>query len=159
MATPRSRNDNARIVRITARALLFALGAIGLLRCAEPVAPPLEMPGPRFTHLGEPEYEVSSVVFSQDPTPTGTHPNLESDDGTTGLVPIGFDFQFFGNIYSDVNIASNGFISFVADLHDGCCEGRTIPRADLVNNVIAAVWSDLSPDAAGQIWYGVSGTA
>jgi hypothetical protein len=28
-----------------------------------------------------------------------------------------------------------------------------------VNNVIAAVWSDLTPDATGRIWYGVSGTA
>src|SRR5687768_13412104 len=37
MVTSRSRHPNARIVRLTARALLFALGAIGLLRCADPV--------------------------------------------------------------------------------------------------------------------------
>lgn len=159
MTSSSSNHPNARLIRNSARALLFALGALGLLRCADPAAPALDVPGPRFTHLGEPQYEVSSITFAQDATPTGTHPALESDDGTSGALPIGFDFEFFGNTYSQVNIASNGFISFVADMHDGCCEGRAIPRADLVNNVIAAVWSDLSPDAEGRVTYGVSGSA
>jgi hypothetical protein len=162
MRTTQSGHSTLRyIVRRAATILFCGLAALGFMRCADPVSVPMdgELAAPRFTHLGEPEYEVTSIGFAPDATPTGTHPNLESDDGTTGLIPIGFDFEFFGSTYSQVNISSNGFIGFGADMSDGCCEGRPIPRADFFNNIIAAVWSDLTPDATGRIWYGVSGTA
>lgn len=149
------------MVRHAATILFCGLAALGFMRCTDPVSVPMdgELIAPSFTHLGELVYEVTSIGFAPDATPTGTHPNLESDDGTTGPIPIGFDFEFFGTTYSQVNISSNGFIGFDAAMSDGCCEGRPIPRADFVNNVIAAVWSDLTPDAAGRVWYGVSGAA
>lgn len=156
------RHETARsVVRHSATILFCALAALGLLRCADPVSVPAdgELNAPRFTHLGEPEYLVTSIAFSPDATPTGTHVNLESDDGTTGLIPIGFDFEFFGVSYSQINISSNGLVGFNADMSDGCCEGRRIPRADLRDNIIAAIWSDLTPDATGQVWYGVTGVA
>lgn len=202
MATPRSRHENARLIRNSARALLFALGAIGLLRCADPVGVPTdaelqllqryvatEYPGAellasvkpllatdrgqrmlaslrgrsdtpaRFTHLGEADYTVSSIAYNADPTPAGTHPNLDDDDFTTGLIPIGFSFKFFGTPYSQINISTNGFVGFDAVMPDGCCGGEPIPQVDALNNIIAGVWSDLTPDEDGQISYGVSGTA
>ena len=202
MSTPRSRHDNARLVRITARALFFALGVIGLLRCADPVGVPTdaelqllqryiatEDPGPdllaavkpllatergrrmlsslrdrddapaRFTHLGQADYTVSSIAYDADETPTGTHEDLEFDDFTTGLIPIGFDFEFFGTTYSKIDISTNGFVGFDAAMSDGCCNGEAIPLADQPNNIIAALWSDLTPDEDGRIWYGVSGVA
>jgi len=162
MSTTQKRHETARsVVRHSATILFCALAALGLLRCADPVAVPLDgaPAAPRFTHLGEPEYEVTAIAISPDATPTGTHVNLESDDATTGLLPIGFPFEFFGTTYNAVNISSNGFIGFDAAMSDGCCEGRQIPRADFLNNIIAAVWSDLTPDATGRIWYGVTGKA
>ena len=158
---PSGHSTTRSIVRRAATILFCGLAALGLMRCADPVSVPVDgaPAAPRFTHLAEPEYEVTSIAFSPDARPTGTHPNLESDDGTTGLIPIGFDFEFFGTTYSQINISSNGLIGFDAGMSDGCCEGRRIPRADFVNNVIAAVWSDLTPDATGRIWYGVTGTA
>ena len=149
------------MVRRAATILFCGLAALGFMRCTDPVSVPMngELIAPSFTHLGEPVYEVTAIGFAQDPTPTGTHPNLELDDGTTGLIPIGFDFEFFGATYSQVNISSNGLIGFNADMSDGCCEGRRIPRADLRDNIIAAIWSDLTPDASGQISYGVTGAA
>lgn len=149
------------MVRHAAAILFCGLAALGFMRCTDPVSVPMdgELSAPRFTHLGEPTYEVTSIGFAPDATPTGTHPNLESDDGTTGPIAIGFNFEFFGTTYSQVNISSNGFIGFDAGMSDGCCEGRPIPRADFVNNIIAAAWSDLTPDAAGRITYGVAGTA
>ena len=202
MVTSRSRHPHARLVRNTARALFFALGVLGLLRCADPVGVPAdaelvllqrfveaESPGAellaavkpllatergqrmlaslrgrgdapaRFTHFGQADYAVSSIPFDPDPTPTGTHPNLVGDDFTTGLTPIGFDFEFFGNTYSQINISTNGFVGFNAGMTDGCCSGEPIPQADAMNNLIAVVWSDLMPDDQGEIRYGVSGTA
>lgn len=115
--------------------------------------------GPRYTHFGGPDYAVTSILLAADPTPTGTHPNLELDDDVTGLVPIGFDFKFFGTTYSQINISTNGFIGFEAEMGAGCCQGELIPQADFENNIIAGLWSDLTPDESGQIWYGVAGDA
>lgn len=114
---------------------------------------------PRLTHAGGPDYAVSSIPIEQDPVPTGTHPNLSFDDRTTGLIPIGFDFRFFGKSYSQINISTNGFVGFDAAMSQGCCGGGLIPQADFLNNIIALVWTDLAPDASGRIRYGVAGVA
>lgn len=114
---------------------------------------------PRFTHAGGPDYTVSAIPIAQDPAPTGTHPNLSFDDRTTGLIPIGFDFKFFGSTYSQINISTNGFVGFDAAMSQGCCGGGLIPQANFLNNFIALVWSDLAPDASGRISYGMSGVA
>lgn len=198
----RSRHANARLVRLSARALLIAISATALLRCAEPVGIPAdsdivllerylatEDPGaellssvkpllstergqrmleslrgadrmvPRFNHAGEPDYTVGSIPIGQDPTPTGAHRNLEDDDFTTGLIPIGFGFEFFGVTYRQLNISTNGLVGFDAAMRDGCCNGEPIPLADLPNNAIAVLWSDLTPDESGRITYGVTGAA
>ncbi len=159
-------HNTARVVvRRFATILFCALAALGLMRCADPVG--IQVPGetaplgpPRFTHFGGPDYAVASIPFAPDPTPTGTHPNLADDDNTTGLVAIGFAFKFFGNTYDKINISTNGFVGFDAEMSNGCCQGEVIPLADFQqNNIIAGLWSDLSPDALGQIWYGVAGVA
>lgn len=114
---------------------------------------------PRFTHFGGPDYAVTSIPVAADPAPAGTHPKLGDDDNTTGLIDIGFDFRFFGNTYSQVNISTNGFVGFDAEMGNGCCSGELIPQDDFHNNMIAGLWSDLTPDASGRIWYGVTGSA
>jgi len=115
----------------------------------------------------DPAYTVSSIPFSYDPTPGGTHWGLDYDDYQTGLIPIGFNFTFFGNTYSDINISTNGFIGFDANMINGCCSGQPLPQDEnawyggyaSLNNLIAGVWTDLDPRGAGTITYGVFGTA
>ncbi|HUE89451.1 MAG TPA: hypothetical protein VMO26_25525 [Vicinamibacterales bacterium] len=158
-----SRHNMLRsVIRRSATVLFCALAALGFMRCAEPVGPitsgASEMM-PRFFHTGEADYTVSAIPFSADPTPTTTNADLKEDDWTTGLIPIGFDFEFFGTSYSSINISTNGVVGFDASMGDGCCEGGPIPANDAVNNMIAVLWSDLTPDATGQIWFGMSGTA
>jgi hypothetical protein len=105
---------------------------------------------------------VSSIPFNPE---VGPFANLASpvsgcDDCTTGLViPIGFNFSFFGNVYSVVNISSNGFIGFDAGMYHGCCGGYHIPSSDGTNNLIAAAWTDLYPVAAGDIFYETRGVS
>jgi hypothetical protein len=81
------------------------------------------------------------------------------DDQTSGPLPIGFDFEFFGAQYRQINVASNGFVSFETDALNGCCSGRVIPSDDGMNNLIALAWTDLYPPGGGEIAYETRGTA
>ncbi len=56
-------------------------------------------------------------------------------------LPIGFNFDFFGNTYSDFYISTNGFITFNPNSNDGCCEGQFIPSPSDPDNLIAGAWS------------------
>ncbi len=80
------------------------------------------------------------------------------DDQLSGSLPIGFNFTFFGNTYSNFNISSNGFISF-ASTGSGCCTGQLIPNPTTPNNLIAFAWTDLNPPAGGSIEYFTTGIA
>ncbi len=91
---------------------------------------------------------------------TGTAVSL-SDDVTTGLLPIGFSFRYFGSTYTQFNISSNGFIGFSATMTQGCCTGSPIPLDDGPdsNGIISAVWVDLYPPSGGSIQYETRGSA
>lgn len=60
---------------------------------------------------GTEAYTYESIPFAPEPV-GGTVVNMV-DDTHTGPFPIGFDFCFFGEVYTHFYIASNGWISFV----------------------------------------------
>ncbi|MHC4437234.1 MAG: PKD domain-containing protein, partial [Planctomycetota bacterium] len=68
-----------------------------------------------------------------------------------GPFQIGFDFNFYGNIYKSFYVQSNGLISFNA--------GRIsylnvqIPTADESNNIIAWMWTYMYPTDISKIYY------
>ncbi|MBP7240155.1 MAG: hypothetical protein KBA14_08010, partial [Saprospiraceae bacterium] len=70
---------------------------------------------------------------------------------------IGFDFNFFGNTYSQFSISSNGFISFQMAGESGTMP-QIIPDPANPNNLIALGWSAFLPDYI-QISYETIGTA
>lgn len=72
------------------------------------------------------------------------------DDQVSGDLPLGFDFNFYGNDYSTFRISSNGFITFNASTASGCCSGQNIPNGSNPNNLIALAWEDLDPGNGGQ---------
>lgn len=95
--------------------------------------------------------------------PNATFVNL-GDDVISGSQPIGFNFSFYGNSYSNFFIGSNGFITFLdnSDL-DGCCDGQPIPTPFDPNNsdptnFIAGYWTDLFPPGQGEIAYYTQGS-
>jgi len=101
---------------------------------------------------------ASAIPFAPE---AGPFPNVLTldDDQTTGPLPIGFEFEFFGVRYSQFNVSSNGFVSFDADAPNGCCGGGVIPSDDGLNNLIALAWTDLYPPGGGQVAYAVRGIA
>ncbi len=68
-----------------------------------------------------------------------------NDDGSTSLVPVGFDLDFFGNTYSQVYVNNNGNLTF-----DGPLSTFT-PSAMDPNGlkIIAAFFADVDTRAAG----------
>lgn len=80
------------------------------------------------------------------------------DDGVSAALPIGFDFTFYGEDYSEAYVSSNGFLTF-SNQGSGCCSGQEIPDDSGPNGVIALFWTDLNQSSGGTIRYGTRGVA
>lgn len=67
-----------------------------------------------------------------------------SNDEVSDFVPIGFDFTFFGEVYTEFRISSEGFITFDDNTNPGVCYSSfstpPIPTYGRINNFIAPVW-------------------
>jgi hypothetical protein len=71
---------------------------------------------------------------------------------------LGFPFAYFGRIYTQVQISSNGFITFGDEnTSSGCCSGQNLPNPRTPNNVVAGFWEDLAPNRGGTITWGTIG--
>ncbi|WP_299683048.1 M36 family metallopeptidase [uncultured Dokdonia sp.] len=88
----------------------------------------------------------------------GTTVTLGDDQVSTAL-PIGFDFTFYGEMYQNFYISSNGFITFSSGVNNGCCSGASLPSADGIDNIVAFAWEDVNPSAGGLISYETIGSA
>mgnify|MGYP002725483435 CR=1 FL=1 len=67
------------------------------------------------------------------------------DDNVSGPYPLGFEFDYYGNTYTEFYVSSNGFIRFEFNDNSGCCSGQPLPMDDGINNVIAWAWRDGYP--------------
>lgn len=65
---------------------------------------------------------------------------LNLGDDNTRQVALGFEFEYWGQTFTDVWVSSNGFVSFQGPANL-CCNGRPIDQAQ--RNTIYAYWSDL----------------
>ena len=79
------------------------------------------------------------------------------DDCMSGLVPIGFSFPFYGTNYTQVNMSSNGFLSFEGAAPQGCCSGQNLPSA-MTQTIISFAWDDMYTIGA-TVNYFTTGTA
>jgi gliding motility-associated-like protein len=75
-----------------------------------------------------------------------------------GPFPIGFNFTYYGNTYSQFYINGNGLVMFTAPAGNYNTEA-SIPTAAAPNNFIAAFWDDLMIDGTGKILYTTIGAA
>jgi hypothetical protein len=79
------------------------------------------------------------------------------DDTGYGPYNIGFNFTFFGNVYSEFYVNSNGLLTFGASTD--AYEPVTIPTASAPNNYIAPFWDDLAMGSEGKMLYTTIGTS
>lgn len=103
-----------------------------------------------------------AIRFAPEPESTAHIVDL-GEDGTTGPLPIGFEFEFFGTRYSWFDLSSEGFLTFGA-LSFPCRPGSH-PRSGFIplnadlNNFIALGWADGCALSRRQVAYEVRGAA
>jgi len=87
------------------------------------------------------------------PTDSVTEVNL-GDDDFSNPIPLGFNFNFWGNTYTDFYIGSNGYVTFGMGSTE--FSGQPIPSTADPNNIIALFWVNIDPSdysGAGTISY------
>jgi len=107
-----------------------------------------------ITAPNQPNYSwVNQTANAVTETPTsGT-----LDDGYW-TVPIGFEFLYYGNIYSSLNIGTNGFINFGTGATT--YSNTSIPAVATPNNAIYLFWDDLEYyPGTSHIYYGGTATS
>jgi len=108
-----------------------------------------DAPSP-FGGASSPDYElthspdVGGPVFGPIAMVAPTVINMGDDHVQLG-VALGFQFEFYGVTWLELQISSNGFVRFEDRLvNPGCCEGLPIPVDDDLDNIIAMWWQDLN---------------
>ena len=95
-----------------------------------------------------------------------TDSNIYSDDIFGGVVDMGFDFDFYGNTFNQVVLASNNYLSFNTANAGGYSDwtiGAAVPTntEPEVLNAILCPWQDIYPgvNGNGTIQYATTGEA
>lgn len=113
-------------------------------------------------------YDITTQQGCPTPPLTGGIPtSLDIDDRWSEVIDLGFDFCFFGGIYSQVLIGSNGVLSFELDNADGyngwnLDAGDALPNASnttLSDANIYGVAHDIDPSVCGEITYMILGSS
>jgi hypothetical protein len=84
-----------------------------------------------------PTYAWEEIASTGTPVSGWTSTN----DGYAGAIPIGFDFNYYDNSYSDLYVSSNGYVSFGQGYYNS--PSGTLPRTNSPNNDIALFGGDM----------------
>ncbi|MDN5205331.1 hypothetical protein QQ008_28360, partial [Fulvivirgaceae bacterium BMA10] len=104
-------------------------------------------------------YDVVNNTGSYAPSTFGTPTTVAlGDDAGTGAIGLGFNFDFFQTTYSNIHIASNGYLTFTNNALN-VLNPQTLPDGTNPDNLIAFAWNDIDPTGGGTIRYETLGTS
>lgn len=112
--------------------------------------------------IGQYNYSVSPIPFQQF---TATLPvQGTQDDINSNIIPLPFNFDFYGVIYNQIVVSTNGYIDFrttTANQFSPWSFTQSVPAADFpVKNSILGCFHDMNNNTGlGYINYGIYGTA
>ena len=110
--------------------------------------------------VGGSDYEVEDIDYVLPyPFSQGAAAITTGDDVYSGIIPLGFSFNFYGQNYAQCRMSSNGWISFSTGETAGYNPSATNPSPNLPINSIMAVYSDLNPSVCGNVRYSTQGVA
>jgi hypothetical protein len=112
-------------------------------------------------------YSISSIPYNPFPYTTGTIYDIAIDDRWSQVINLPFNFCYFGQQYNQYVIGTNGIISFnlaYANLYCPWPFTNTIPTNNPNPNPgfprsMIGLYHDIDPSIAGEVRYGVVGTA
>lgn len=144
------------------------LGAdIVLPECVDPCLP-LDVTADFFDVGSTTSYTVEAIDFCPPyPFTVGTPIFVGTDDVFSDVIPLPFDFCFYGNVFNQAVIGANGLISFNTALANNYCEwsfDQAIPSPEatlggIYNNSINGAYFDIDPGEGGTISYAVLGAS
>ncbi len=107
-------------------------------------------------------YQISSIAYAPQSV-TGTSLSLNDDQFTTAI-PIGFNFCFFENVYTQLYLSDNGVLTFNPSYNGGSCNNNTQQSLPYFNstfpdNAIFFLFMDVDPGLGGTVNYATIGTA
>lgn len=134
------------------------------------VGPPSEVklpndgtPGPATRDTGGPDPYGYAWIDSDEPGgPTYSWVDISgsgasvflSDDETAGPFAVGFGFDFYGTVFNNFWLSSNGWVSFVAPSSSFLTNDCPMPTNSTPYNLLALMWDDLDPgDNNDPIYY------
>lgn len=108
-------------------------------------------------------YEVSSIPYAPPASFTsGTQLFVNIDDVYSDAINLPFNFCFYGNMYSQIVVGTNGVVTFDASLANAYCPwsfNASVPSANLPPNSIMGAYHDIDPSEGGNINYAILGSA
>ena len=111
-------------------------------------------------------YEINALSTCPTPPTTGGTPtSLDIDDTWSDVVDLEFDFCFFGGVYNQIVIGSNGVASFDTSLAGDTNDwGFSDPLPNNTDNALSepnifAGLHDIDPSVCGDVNYSVLGSA
>ena len=105
---------------------------------------------------GGPDYDWIDI------SEIGTQVTFTHNDVGSGPFDIGFDFDFYGEMYNEFILSPNGWIGFGGDWTD--YHNYSIPRYDAPKPAIFGFWDDLNPvnsgntTGSGDVYYYTNGS-
>ena len=91
------------------------------------------------TSVAAQTYEPGLIPPQIVASPTTATP-LHLGDDSTARIDLGFEFTYWGQVFTSAWVSSNGFVSFESGNHL-CCNGAPIEQAP--RNTIYGMWTDL----------------
>jgi len=129
----------------------------------DPISPPMTL------DAGGPDNYGYTWIDSDEPngpgfhwidlTAIGTEVNWDygnADDGHTDPIQMDMTFSFYGAIYDNIVISSNGWVSFMSVPFDPLgdfSQNGNLPIISEIGTVIAVDWDDLDGGTAGHCYY------
>ncbi len=105
-----------------------------------------------YGYIWTDNYEPNGPSYSwRDISAIGTEVTFTHNDIGTDLMPIGFDFIFYGSFYSEFRINPNGWIGFGDDNDEW--NNLSLPHPDSPRPALIPFWDDLDPLQGGSVYY------
>ncbi len=86
------------------------------------------------------------------PGPGQEVPRVAHADADTATLPLPFAFVFYGDTFTQVGVASNGFLELGGSTYR-FGSNTPIPNPEGPRNLVAPFWDDLDPSQGGSVYY------